>query len=311
VPGWSEVIGRKLGRAAADSDPVCSVTAAPVAAVVPVVGKIPRSITSATTQGLKEFSMVRPHDRVLVGLSGGKDSLTLLHVLRNVKRRCGFPFDLAAATVDPMTPEYNPESLGEYCRSLGVEHFMLKEPIMQIAKTKMKNESICAFCARMKRGLLYNCMRTNGYNVLALGQHMDDIVESFMMSVWRNGALRTMKAHYICDEGDLRIIRPLVYVRERDTEKFAKDAKLPIVADNCPACFKEPKERRRIKLMLSAEEYENPGVFGSISRAIKPLLLDATASADDTLAEIALTSCGASGVCHWQEPRKASETSKL
>lgn len=101
--------------------------------------------------------------------------------------------------------------------------------------------SICSFCSRMKRGRLYAAARSNGYNVLALGQHLDDLAESFLMSTFHNGRLRSMKAHYAVKERDLRVIRPFVYVREKMLRQFAETKNLPVIAENCPACFEAPK----------------------------------------------------------------------
>lgn len=151
-------------------------------------------------------------------------------------------------------------------------HF-LSAPIIELAKSAMTvKQSICSFCSRMKRGMLYACMRENGYNVLALGHHLDDLAESFLMSCFRNGALSTMKANYFVKERDLRVIRPLIYVREKMTSEFANDAQLPIIRDNCPACFAAPKERHRIKMLLSSEEYQNQSLFFSLLQAMRPLI---------------------------------------
>jgi len=135
-----------------------------------------------------------------------------------------------------------------------------------------KKPSICSFCARMKRGMLYSCMREHGYNVLCLGQHLDDFAESLLMSAFHNGALRTMKANYYVEAHDLRVARPLVYVRERVMAQFAKENHLPIIQDNCPACFSAPKERHRIKLVLSQQEFEHPQLFWSLLKCMKPLI---------------------------------------
>jgi len=156
---------------------------------------------------------------------------------------------------------------------LGVPYFYESHAIVSLAAEKMtKKISLCAFCSRMKRGILYSCARREGYNVLALGQHLDDLAESFMMSIFNNGALRTMKANYVNDKGDLRIIRPLVYVRERMTKSFAEDAKLPIINENCPACFAAPTERHRMKLLLASQEQVVPDVFSSVLKAIIPIM---------------------------------------
>eukprot|EP00388_Colpodella_angusta_P001823 GDKJ01005484.1.p1 GENE.GDKJ01005484.1~~GDKJ01005484.1.p1 ORF type:complete len:269 (-),score=81.13 GDKJ01005484.1:140-841(-) len=126
----------------------------------------------------------------------------------------------------------------------------------------------------MKRGILYSCMRKHGYSVLALGQHCDDIAESFLMSAFFNGQLNTMKAHYSTppENGSLRIIRPLIYTRERVMQQFAKDNYLPIIADNCPACFAAPKERHRVKVVLSSLEHDHPQIHNNILKAVGSLI---------------------------------------
>jgi tRNA(Ile)-lysidine synthase TilS/MesJ len=134
--------------------------------------------------------------------------------------------------------------------------------------------SLCAFCARMKRGNLYSCARKNNCNKLVLAQHLDDLAESFMMSVMHNGFLRTMKANYKINAGDLSVIRPLAYCRESLMTEFAKKVGLPIINENCPACFEEPKERARMKKLLSKEETLYPSFYDNIKRAMLPLMHD-------------------------------------
>ena len=124
----------------------------------------------------------------------------------------------------------------------------------------------------MKRGIIYRTARENGYTVVAMGQHLDDLAESFMMSLWLNGKLRTQKACYVVDEGDLRFIRPFVYVRERDLKNFALSAGLPVISETCPACFSEPKERARLKLLLENQEALYPNLYYSMCGAMDPLM---------------------------------------
>ena len=148
---------------------------------------------------IEEFQMINNGDRIIVCVSGGKDSLSMLHLLKHYQFICksrGIHFDLAAATVDPQTPDtFDPSPLKIYMKNLGLPYFYLSEPIMERAKEE-ECKSICSYCSRMKRGILYTCARKNGYNVLALGQHLDDLAESFLMSIFHNGLLRTMKANY-------------------------------------------------------------------------------------------------------------------
>ena len=235
--------------------------------------QVPRKLRVLATSAILDYNMIKEGDKVLIGISGGKDSLSLLHILLECQKKCPFKFEIGAATVDPQVPEYQPHALVDYMESLGIKYHYLSQPIVEIAKTAMTGkQSICAFCSRMKRGMLYRCMRENGYNVLALGQHLDDLVESFLMSCFRNGAMRTMKANYFVKERDLRVIRPLIYVREKMTADFASEAQLPIIRDNCPACFAAPKERHRIKVLLSHEEFQNPHLFASMLQSMKPII---------------------------------------
>ena len=234
--------------------------------------KVPRKLMRNVGKAIMDWEMMREGDRILLGLSGGKDSLALLHILHALQKKSPVKWELAAVTVDPGTDAFDPSPLIPYLKSLGIPYFFLSERIIDRAKVQMQGNSICSFCARMKRGSLYSCARKNGYNVLALGQHLDDLAESFIMSALHNGQLRTMKAHYKNDDGDLRIIRPMAYVRESQTKEFSYAAKLPVINENCPACFEGPKERHRVKKLLATESNLFPGIFGNIKNAILPLM---------------------------------------
>ena len=239
----------------------------------PLYPKIPKKLIKKVMAAVNEFQMIQDGDKIIACISGGKDSLTMLHVLRHMQKVSAKKFELAAATVDPQTPEYDPSPLKDYMRHLGIPYFYESYGIVSLAAVKMtKKVSLCAFCSRMKRGILYSCARREGYNVLALGQHLDDLAESFMMSIFNNGLLRTMKANYVNDKGDLRVIRPLVYVRERMAKNFSEEAKLPVITENCPACFAAPTERHRTKLLLASQEQIVPDIFSSIQKAMKPLM---------------------------------------
>ena len=216
--------------------------------------------------------MLHNNDRVFVCVSGGKDSLTLLHVMFNIKKKIPFKIDVGAVTVDPMSEDFDPSPLINYMKSLGVPYFFESDKILDNAKKSLQNDSICSFCARMKRGIIYNCARREKYNVIALGQHLDDIAESFLMSVFHNGLLRTMKANYTNDAGDIRIIRPLIYCREKLFKEFALKANLPVIQENCPACFQNPKERQRMKVLLAQQENLFPSLFSSLQKAMFPLM---------------------------------------
>ena len=234
--------------------------------------EIPKKISQLVGEASKDFDMLHPNDRVLVCVSGGKDSLSLLHIMLNIKKKIPFKIDVGAMTVDPMSEDFDPSPLINYMKSLGVPYFFESDKILDNAKKSLQNDSICSFCARMKRGIIYNCARREKYNVIALGQHLDDIAESFLMSIFHNGLLRTMKANYLNDKGDLRIIRPLIYCREKLFKDFAIKNNLPVIQENCPACFQNPKERQRMKVLLAQQENLFPSLFSSLQKAMIPLM---------------------------------------
>ena len=149
---------------------------------------------------------------------------------------------------------------------------LLVTGIINQALDKSDVDSICSFCSRLKRGRIYATARHNGFNVIALGQHLDDLAESFFMSTLHNGRLRTMKAAYVNQQRDLKIIRPFVYVREKELAHFASTNSLPVIAENCPACFEAPKERHRIKQLLAHQELLYPRVYLNIKTSLLPLM---------------------------------------
>jgi tRNA 2-thiocytidine biosynthesis protein TtcA len=234
--------------------------------------KPPKSLISAAGRAIADYAMIREGDRVLLGLSGGKDSLSLLHVLLQLQKKAPVRFELAACTVDPQSPDYDPSPLRPYLAELGVRHFLESQPIVEQAKAHMGKDSFCAYCSRMRRGILYRVGREQGYNVLALAQHLDDLAETFLLSTFFGGKLRTMKAHYLNDAGDIRVIRPLVYARERQTRDFAQRAGLPVIMENCPACFAMPMQRWQMKQMLAEQELKHPTLFASLLTAMRPLM---------------------------------------
>ncbi|CAM9682796.1 unnamed protein product [Ectocarpus sp. 4 AP-2014] len=247
-----------------------------------------KKIMRAVGQAVQAWRMIEDGDRLCLGLSGGKDSMTLLHVLLHLQKRAPITFEVACATVDPQTPSFDPSPLIPYLERLGVKLHYISSPIIEKAKTSMQGDSLCAFCARMKRGLLYACCREQGYNKLVLAQHLDDLAESFIMSALHNGQVRTMKANYKIEAGDVRVIRPLCYAREALTKDFARTNRLPLVNENCPACFEEPKERHRVKKMLAKEESLFPSMYANLRKALVPLMDDEVyASMDKTSSEVA------------------------
>lgn len=236
------------------------------------VSKPPKSLLRKVGRAIADYAMIRDGDRVLLGVSGGKDSLSLLLILRHLQTYAPVRFELGVITVDPEVEGFDPSSLTAYYDTLGLPWHYRSQPIMEEARTRLDGDSFCAYCARMKRGIMYSTCREHGYNVLALAQHLDDLAESFLMSAFHQGKLGTMKAHYTIDAGDLRVIRPLAYVRETQTAAFAAAATLPVVPDSCPACFTAPTQRAHTKTLLAHEERAHPNLFANLLSAMRPLM---------------------------------------
>ncbi|BBP44277.1 tRNA 2-thiocytidine biosynthesis protein TtcA [Thiosulfativibrio zosterae] len=246
----------------------------------------PKSILKLVGRAMAQYKMLKDGDRVLLGLSGGKDSLALLVVLKHIQRHAPVKFELAACTIDPEIPGFDPSPLKAWVEKLGVPYFYESEDLVALANAHMKGDSFCSFCARHKRGKLYTVCRREGYNVLALAQHLDDLAESFIMSAFNAGELRTMKAHYLNNEKDVRIIRPLVRVRENQTREFAKTANLPVIPDNCPACYSKPQDRAYFKELLLAQEQRNAHLYANLWRAMQLLIADDNHEGEAALHEV-------------------------
>jgi tRNA(Ile)-lysidine synthase TilS/MesJ len=239
-----------------------------------LISRPPKALLRKVGRAVADFGMIREGDRILLGVSGGKDSLSLLQVLGHLQSYAPVRFELGVLTVDPEVEGFDPQALKDYYDRLGLSWHYEQQPILEQARQHMDGDSFCSYCSRMKRGIMYNCCRRHGYNVLALAQHLDDLAESFLMSVFHGGQLRTMKAHYRNKDGDIRIIRPLVYVRETQTAAFAHAANLPVIPDSCPACFSAPTQREHMKQLLASEEQQNKLLFPSLLQAMRGLMME-------------------------------------
>lgn len=233
---------------------------------------LPKKILHQTGQAIADYGMIKAGDRIMLGLSGGKDSMVLLHILRHFQKHAPIDFKLAAITVDPQMEGFKPTPLTPYLKSLNITHHIISQPIQELAKKHMQGDSFCAFCARLKRGIMYDTMRKLNFNVLALAQHLDDLAESFLMSTFHEGRLNTMKANYLIDRGDLRVIRPLIYTREQQTKNISDKAKLPLILENCPACFDQPTQRQHMKKLLQTEEKNNPHLLRTLLSSMRSLM---------------------------------------
>ncbi len=236
--------------------------------------KISKKIMSKVGKTNAEFGLVEERDKILVGLSGGKDSLTLVHVLKEQKRRAPFDFDFLAVTVTyGMGEDYT--NLQAHCREYGIPHEIYDTNVYELANEKIrKNSSYCSFFSRMRRGSLYSAAQKFGCNKVALGHHLDDAAESFFMNFIYNGQLRSLAPIYKAGNG-LHVIRPLIQLRERQLRAFVDENGFVAIGDEaCPAMrfdIKAPHAREDAKQLLAELEEKHPQLFVSLNAAFKNL----------------------------------------
>lgn len=219
-----------------------------------------------------DYRMILPGDSLLVGVSGGKDSLVLLNVLSAIKAKSPFPFSLTAATFDPGFSGFGAGETAEYCKSLGVEHHIIPFDMPSLLKEKGNPESPCVLCSRMRRGCLYTLARNLGCNKLVLGQHMDDVVISFLISLSRGEGLTTMGPNVASEDGSLRVIRPLIYARESLVAEGAASLELPLRGEcQYKDYLSENGARAYFKFLLETMEQRIPDIRSHILHSLTDL----------------------------------------
>ncbi|PLY13307.1 MAG: tRNA 2-thiocytidine(32) synthetase TtcA [Sulfurimonas sp.] len=239
--------------------------------------KISKKIMSKLGKTNAEFNLIEEGDKILVGLSGGKDSLTMVHALKEQQRRAPFKFEFIAVTVSYGMGE-NFDNLIAHCQEYEIPHTIHDTQIYNLAEEKIrKNSSFCSFFSRMRRGSLYSAAQAHGCNKVALGHHMDDAAESFFMNFIYNGQLRSLAPKYKADNG-LIVIRPLIQMRERQLRAFADDNSIPTIGDEaCPSMrfdVKMPYARANTKEMLAKMEKDFPSFFTSLNAAFKNISVE-------------------------------------
>jgi tRNA 2-thiocytidine biosynthesis protein TtcA len=219
-------------------------------------------------RAIHDYGMIAAGDRILVGVSGGKDSYSLLCVLQELQKSAPIDFSLVAVNLDQGHPGFPAAQLEAYLRSTGVEVRMLSQDTYSIVKRLVpEGETACSVCSRLRRGILYNAAQELGCSKIALGHHRDDLIESLLLSMFFSGKLRSMPPLLRSLDGRNTVIRPLCYAAERDIAAFALEKKFPIIP--CDLCgSQENLQRRKVKDLLSSLEGEHPGLRASIFGAM-------------------------------------------
>ena len=226
-------------------------------------------IAKKTTRAITDFEMIEDGDRVMVGLSGGKDSWALIQILEVLRQRAPIDFSIVAVNVDSGYEGYQHDLVARTCEERGWEFHHVKTSIGETIDTVLDADATpCSLCARLRRGVLYRMAGEVGATKIALGHHADDFVETLLLNIFFAGALKAMPARLRSDDGRHVVIRPLVYVLESEAREYAKAAELPIIGCCCPACGDLSLQRQRIKRLIMELEREHPDLKQSLLKSL-------------------------------------------
>lgn len=224
-------------------------------------------VLSLVRKAIDDYEMIQDGDKIAVGISGGKDSLTLLMALANLKRFYPKNFDLYAVTVDLGFNNLNLDGIIKFCEDLNVKYSIVKTDIAKIVFEDRKESNPCALCAKMRKGALNDEMKKLGINKIAYAHHKDDVVNTMMMSLIYEGRFHTFSPVTYLDRTDLYVIRPLVYMNEADVIGFVNKYNIPVVKSPCPA--DGATKREYVDILINKINKENPGVKQRMFSAIQ------------------------------------------
>lgn len=220
-------------------------------------------------KAIDAYRMIEEGDRVMVCLSGGKDSYTLLDLLLSLQRAAPLQFELLAVNLDQKQPGFPADVLPDYLRKLGVPFHIIEQDTYKVVRRVIpEGRTMCSLCSRLRRGALYNFAASHGITKIALGHHRDDIIETLFLNLFHGGRLKAMAPKLRSDDGRHVVIRPLAFIAERDIARYARGRGFPIIP--CNLCGSQPNmQRQAIKQMLAAWEEQHPGRSESIFSALR------------------------------------------
>jgi tRNA 2-thiocytidine biosynthesis protein TtcA len=226
-------------------------------------------LAKKTTRAITDFNLIEDGDRVMVGLSGGKDSWALIQILDVLRQRAPITFSIVAVNVDSGYEGYQHLAVAEACAARGWEFYSEHTSIGAVIDDKLDpDQTPCSLCARLRRGVLYRMADAVGATKIALGHHLDDFVETLLLNLFFAGTLKAMPARLVSDNRKHTVIRPLVYVTETEARAYCKENELPIIGCCCPACGDLSLQRQRVKRLIMELEREHPNVKASMIKAL-------------------------------------------
>jgi tRNA 2-thiocytidine biosynthesis protein TtcA len=242
--------------------------------------RLQKRLLAQVAEASAEFGLLEPNDRVMVAVSGGKDSFGLLYLLREIQKKAPFEFSIVAVNLDQKQPGFPADVLPRYFESEGYEYRIVEEDTYSIVKEKVpEGKTYCSLCSRLRRGVLYNVAQELGATKLALGHHRDDALETLLLNLFYSGQIKAMPPKLRSDDGRNIVIRPLIYCAERDLALFAELRRFPIIP--CNLCgSQENLKRQEVKELLHTLEQSNPKLRGNMLAALKNVRLSHLLSRD-------------------------------